>query len=262
MMGNCMDLSYDGNLISSFNGVLGGIDYNSIQENSSLGVYESTTSMSILSPHKKNHGGRYTNSMARELHIAFVPLLTQEEYAEFQELFFNSKSYKKMIYTDNDNKNMYYYMTKLLNPKFKEVNNMIVEVTCDVEYDSPYAYEINGSYNIFTNKGGYAINNTSHFDGKLYPNIEIQGTGQIILENTTNGSKFIVTLTDNEICTVDKNLKVSSNNVAKKHKLMDCDLTNGNFMYLNKGVNDIVIGGTSTLSKITILFDICKKVGV
>lgn len=261
-MGRCMDLLYGSHQISEFNGVLGGIDYNWIQEYESLGAYETMSTMTRISPVKKSHGGHYTDGMKKELHIAFVPNITQEEYADFQETFFNSKSYKKMVYIDNDNKNMYHYMTKLINPKSKEVNNMIVEVTCTVEYDSPYAYEGDGSNNTFTNKGNYAINNESHYDGRLYPNIEIKGTGQIILENTTNNSKFIVTLGTNETCTIDKNLKVTSDNIAKKHKLLDCDMVNGKFVYLDKGINNIVISGTGTLVKMTILFDVCKKVGV
>lgn len=261
-MNNCMDLLYGDHKISEFNGVIGGIDYNSIQESDSLGVYETTSTMTRLSPTKKSHGGNYTDGMKRELHIGFVPSITQEEYAIFQETFFNSKSYKKMVYVDNDNKNMYYYMTKLINPKSKEINNEIIEVTCTIEYNSPYAYAMNGSNNEFIAKGGYVINNESHYDEKLYPTIVISGTGQITLENTTNGSKFIVTLTGGETCMIDKNLKVSTDNVNIKHKLRDCDLANGNFVYLNKGINNIVIGGAGTLSKITILFDICKKVGV
>lgn len=261
-MNNCMDLSYGGRQISEFNGLLGGIDLNWIQEYESLGVYETISSITSLSPTKKSHGGKYTDGNKKELHIAFVPNITQEEYGDFQETFFNSKSYKKMVYIDNNNKNMYHYMTKLINPKSKEANNMIVEVTCNVEYDSPYAYEGDGNTNTFTNKGSYVINNESHFDGRLYPNIEIKGTGQIILENTTNGSKFIVTLGTNETCIVDKNLKVTSDDVTKKHKLLDCDLANATFVFLDKDINNIVIGGTGTLVKMTILFDVCKKVGV
>lgn len=261
-MNKCMDLSYGGRLISEFNGVLGGIDYNWIQEYESLGVYETMSTMTRISPVKKSHGGNYTDGMKKELHIAFVPLITQEEYGEFQEVFFNSSSYKKMVYVDNDNMNMYYHMTKLINPKEKIVNNMVVEVTCTVEYDSPYAYEGDGSSNVFTGKGNYVINNESHYDGFLYPNIEIKGTGQIILENITNGSKFIVTLGTNETCTIDKNLKVLSDDVTKKHKLLDCDLASASFMYLNKGINNIAISGTGSLNKMVLLFDVCKKVGV
>ena len=261
-MNECIDLKYGDTLISAYNGVLGSYDNSFFEEGDSLGVYESVSTMSRLSTRKKSHGGHYTDTLKRELSIGFVPAIDHDTYAEFQEKFFNSKSYKKMIYIDNEDRNTCYYMAKLINPKYKKLGNQFAEVTVDVEYDSPYAYMEDDFSIEYTAKGTYIINNTSHDDERVYPNITLKGTGQITLENTTNGSKFIITLSTDETVTLNSNLWLSTDDATKAFKLADCDMVNGNFVYISKGNNSITVGGTGTLNKIGISFPICKKVGV
>ena len=256
-----LDLKYGDNQISTYGAFLGGIDYDSTEEFSGLGTAESTTFLPAMSEFKEDNGLKYTDTLKRELVFAFYNGITRMEYAEFAEAFFNSFYFKKMIFCDDEVLGNYYFMAKLINPMPREINGKIVHIKCDVEYDSPYGYEINDAEYNFTSAGNIVINNTSHRDSKLYPNLEIKGTGQISIEDTTNGSKFIITLNSGETVTVSDKHKVKSDNAEIAHKLLDCDLTNGSFLYLNKGANNLTIGGTGTLSYVKITFPICKKVG-
>lgn len=263
-------LRLNGEDISSFKVILGGVEKDWKEEHSSLGEYESVTSQAPLSPFKRNHGGRYTDTLKRP-EISFIyydPFqsnsdigLTQDVYAEFQDTYFNKPDFLKLEFPDHPTLKNYYYMAKLLNPQEMIVNGRVLEVRCDIECDSPYGY-LNDEYEAtFTSVGSYIINCTSHQDGVLSPSIKIQGNGTISILNATNGSGFVVNVKDGETVTVDDFHYVSSSDLSIPFKLVDCDMSQYKFLTLDKGVNKIEILSTNTIKQVEISYPICKKIG-
>lgn len=254
---NGSELEYDGHKISEFKGFLGGINRDSIQEINSMGTFESLTSMSVTSPEKRDNGGKYTEGLTREIQVCWVGGISIDDYAEFCETFFNKKYYAKLSFPDSYRQD-YYYMAKLIVLSKTTINDVITEVKFEVDYQSPYGI-LHTPQTIHATSGTYTHECESHFDGDIYPIITLTGTGNVTLTNTTNGSKFIITLNSTtETVVVDDMLQITTNDTTKKYKLSDVDLTNGKFFYLSKGTNNFTVEGNV---RVDMSYKVYKKVG-
>lgn len=243
--------------------MIASIDGKATEETNGIGEYELENIMLPNNPLIRYSRGKYTKPIEEEIIFCSTKDegLTQSEIANIQERFFNKDEFFKVEFLDSPDRADYYYMAKFINPRITYNNGKCYQFKITMVCNSPYCYDTTKSISVtYTEETeNDIILNESHFDGNMFPNIEIVGTDSsfsaVEIRNNTLNEMIVIALSSYEIVTITSDLQITSNKKSLKLR----DIYAGTFIRLTKGNNDISI--TGEFQSVTISMPVMVKGG-
>lgn len=243
-----LEFIYNGVLSSTKKIVLAEMDGDYKETVNPYGTYEVATDKPLRSKTSYLYGGYYSEQPRFSFKFATLEYLSTEEIADIHNWLFNNDdgTYKKLEIVQDDLTG-YHYNCILVNPQPTLVNGYMMAWECEIVCDSPFMWKDDVMY--IPSNGSVQINNQSQYDKFIYVPFEFKATGSTVTITNTSDNNRATTfnnLTSGEVIKVDELHQIKSSKNIKR--LKD---SNGVFLRLVKGVNNITITGNYEYFSVT-----------